>query len=455
MTPLRHAYRMYRAILLSLAVAVLLPAAPGWAVVDLPEWCIGENWTYEEVYQVAGDWRSDFDTGTFTGARITYTLVDEGYRTQQKTGQSYEVYVLDYNTTVYGEATFSGTTLNGRMRVNNARYSGQLWIRKSDLALVSRSRYIDGVAESYASGNWIPITAFIANATEEYAPPLAYYEFPMGQSGSRTQPSVRMYLFGDYRIPFLGIDTFNLSFNFNFRHQNSAGGSGQPDDIHVWSFDSLYAHTQDSYYNDASKWHYLQTWTNLDLYELFINITSTEFRLLEHWDCGITPTPSPSNTPTATPTTEETETPTPTETPTSTPTPTETPTNPPTPFPTNTPPGTGKSTLWLQSTYTAGRLTLDARAIWARSLPSPEWSLYIAVEAGGAFFFMPNFTESPAPLASFSLPAQWDSGVVRIGDWPISPPPPSPIVLTWYGAFLNEQGELDETGLATSPVVIW
>lgn len=126
-----------------------------------------------------------------------------------------------------------------------------------------------------------------------------------------------------------------------------------------------------------------------------------------------------------------------------------------TPFPTNTPLDGRTSALWLNSTYEADTLAVDMHLVYLQQQASSELSLYVVVELGGSFYFYPAFSEAASPLATFPLPAgPLDTGVFELVSLPLAGMP-APVPATWYSAFLTQQGELAEFGLASSRVLLY
>lgn len=125
-----------------------------------------------------------------------------------------------------------------------------------------------------------------------------------------------------------------------------------------------------------------------------------------------------------------------------------------TPVPTPTPtPGPDAVGVMLQSDYTQSMLSLKGRLLNQRPASYPNVSALIALEAFGEFYFYPTFSLDAVTIGPFDLPTGVDTGMLPLDAWFIPNTFLVPVTLTWYGALIDEQGQL-LGDLSVEPVIL-
>lgn len=328
--------------------------------VDLPQWNVGDEWTFSENLYISGP---TFGPGGFFDVQntATYVVKDTGQRTQPKTGNTYDVYDLQYTGTFSMRGYFSLNPPFGfPVRIVSGSYTGYLWVERSTLATVLRTRQLFGQMDMNMNHTWNYFGYIIAKETEEWQPPLDDFNFTLDVGDSWNQ-YMTLHTHGDLNHALVGKIPFDESIQVQL-NQSCVG----KEQIASWETyhvvesiaDVNLSGSIENWYAPDAKWFAKQVFNNIAFGQDNIN---TETRLVAY---NFVPTPTPTQTPSATPTNTPTDTPTltptptntgtetptplysytPTETPTITPTPTDSPTPTNSPTPTDSPTATSTFT---------------------------------------------------------------------------------------------------------------
>lgn len=185
-----------------------------FSAMNLPHWQIGDWWEIEETVKI--DVKVE---GFQPGSNLTihddtrYTIVDITTKTQEKTGKSYEVYVMEFDgrgkMNVEGVLKIIG--LDQEVRIVNGDLIGEQWNRTEDMSVVRTYRKLTGILQGKGpDGQWRDMGAAEVNLYEEYDPPIPYgYPLEVGKNFSYT---LTAYLYGNYSFEFVGVPIEN-SFN--------------------------------------------------------------------------------------------------------------------------------------------------------------------------------------------------------------------------------------------------
>ena len=155
----------------------------GQGVVDVPEWAIGDTWTYDSFFDVQPLIASGAPGSQIGTLRGTMTREVTDITTQMVENQSTVVYIVEQSGTFrYNGARLiaSGVTITGDLRVI---YSADEVVRASDLGQITMDMNLDvdllGIPFpiNIVTGTNLDL-ATITIATD-YAPPKEYYDFPI------------------------------------------------------------------------------------------------------------------------------------------------------------------------------------------------------------------------------------------------------------------------------------
>jgi hypothetical protein len=338
---MKSSYPFFYAVLF-----LLLPVAT-WAV-EAPALQTGSWWQYSETMVITSPDMGGEPLTMTTAPR--YNLNYKGPRTQVKTGQVYESYVMEFSSTFNLSGSVDTGVIGVRpVRVRNGSYTGSVWLEQGTLSLIHRERRLAGMLEvNVQIFGWQDAGPLTLNVTEEYAPALNEYDFPLND-GDTWQQSTVLYTFGDYDAPYVGGDVIdgNTTTLIVFNASGPVNNNGHTA-YHVEENLSV-GGTINNYFAPAVRWYSSMTMSNVALGDSFtinsLNYVLTDYSLAPDPPTATptstpTPTPIPTDTPTLTPTPTFTSTPTSTPTPippTDTPIPTDTPVPTDTPIPTETP----------------------------------------------------------------------------------------------------------------------
>ena len=155
----------------------------GQGFVDVPEWAIGDTWTYDsffDVQQLIASGAPGSQIGTLRGT-MTRQVTD--ITTQMVENQSTIVYIVEQSGTFQYNGVrlvASGVTITGDLRVI---YSSDEVVRASDLGQITMDMSLNvdlrniGFPANLVVGSNLDL-ADITIGTD-YAPPKEYYDFPM------------------------------------------------------------------------------------------------------------------------------------------------------------------------------------------------------------------------------------------------------------------------------------
>ncbi len=143
---------------------------------DIAHWNIDDRWTYDQVMHI-GLGGTDY---LHMNDETDHTVAE--YDTFRHMGETYQCHRLTLDGTVNGTARFTQFGYNIFLTIDGV-LSGDLWVRRDDLATVHEERYITG--DAYWRG--IPYE-FELYMNTSYRPPREQYDFPlaMGENWSVT-----------------------------------------------------------------------------------------------------------------------------------------------------------------------------------------------------------------------------------------------------------------------------
>lgn len=93
----------------------------------------------------------------------------------------------------------------------------------------------------------------------------------------------------------------------------------------------------------------------------------------------------------------------------------------------------------IRATFdTSARDLLVEMEVYNRDTNSHVVTIFVIVEIAGAYYFYPNFTDAPAPLAGpFTLPPV-ETGFFELWRVNLATQLPAPVVIGWYSAMIEE-----------------
>lgn len=433
---------MYRSLLFALAAIALFATAATAA--NLPRVAVGSNWTYAEDLNIIANFDGDSAKIKLTPT-TKYTVAGVEDLVQASTGQVFRAYRITFDRTAIntsGSMSYSG--LNAPIQIQNATYSGEVWLEENSYRMIRRRRLISGTLRYFTIAWWNAIGPINLDLIEEFVEPSDDFQFPINNGESWNQ-EMTLRALGNYSVTgsVLGnaIDLqgdLNSSIPMNLTSSSSGPVSDRTYSAMRVNQTLSTGGTQQWYYAASVSWYsaYFMREVPLDSFQI------RSFRSLLNSSAvtplpTYTPTPVPTNTPVPTHTPTNTVPPTATFTPvpTNTPQPTDTPQPTSTPTPT---PFDGSYTFnagWngfslllqpdgdfraadLAAEIANGGMTVNYilaydRRGWKIHVPGSSMNNFPIVPTMGYLVYVTrsgSFTLDGAPLASpvsYSVPSGW------------------------------------------------
>jgi hypothetical protein len=288
---------------------ILLLSAHAGALALLPTMYTNDTYNVHEEYSVTSPTIGK-DGYITLSSDMVYKVNGVTMVTQEKTGQSYQVYHL------HGGGPLRGTgvvhyneppiSFNGPLRINSGTYIVDMYMRTDTMALVKRDRVISGVLEVDAVpglGIWINFGNADITESEEYDPPLMDLSFPM-EVGNVWDQHLTIYAFGGFDTSLTDPDTFDENITINGHGEvlgrvniDTPQGPCETYDIMVEDEETgIGIHNN---YCCSANWILAQEFTGLDFFGDSITVERAGMEITNYHvtddSCDLpTPTPTPS-----------------------------------------------------------------------------------------------------------------------------------------------------------------
>jgi len=194
-----------------MAAHTLLGPCAAVAGMQQPDWHVGDWWRIEETVDIEIQ-AEGFQAGSeiLTEDDTKYEITEIAPRTQSRSGQTYNVYVMDFKGagTLQASGTFKMIGLSYDVRIVNGDHTGEQWNRVEDMYVVMTRRRLSGLLEGKGpDGQWRPFGPFEINMWDEYDPPIPY-GYPL-EVGKHFNYTLQADLFGNYSLNFAGLQIAN------------------------------------------------------------------------------------------------------------------------------------------------------------------------------------------------------------------------------------------------------